>query len=117
MQKSFGYSIKPRFGLFSQPYPIASGESNAFPKTRCRKGEDGLVETEPRNFYTKRLRKGASEDVLFMKSSKICRGDPYQDKKKQGRPFDPEGYLKAGHEAPFKPAKSIHMKIPNKPPY
>jgi hypothetical protein len=104
--------------LFSQPYPIASGDDAGFQKTKARRNADGEVITEPRNFYTKRLRKGASEDVFFSKPSYICRGDPYKDRGKQiGRPFDPNGYLKAGHEAKFKPAKMVHVKADKKLPY
>jgi hypothetical protein len=103
--------------LFSQPYPIASGENNKYPKTKCRKDEDGSVLTGPRNFYTKRLRKGASEDVLFTRPTYICRGDLYKDKKPFGRPFDPEGYLKAGHEYKFKPAKTVKEKVKANLPY
>ena len=34
-----------------------------------------------------------------------------------GRPIDPYGYLKAGHDAPFKPAKRVKEPIKNNIPY
>jgi len=86
-------------------------------KRARRNPDDGEVITDPRNFYTKRLKKGKSEDVFFSKPSYLCRGDMYQDKKRMGRPFDPEGYLKAGHEVKFKPAKQVPERVKNNMPY
>jgi hypothetical protein len=110
---------RPRFGLFSQPAPIAISESNAFKQTECRKNEEGLVDTEPRNFYTTRMKKGATDKILFSKPGYNCLGDPYQEAKtsKARRPFVKDGWKMAGHDFNFKPARTVHHKVPNKLPY
>lgn len=59
-----------------------------------------------------------SEDVFFSKPGYNCLQDPYHDRGKPiGRPYDPKGYLKAGHDQKFKPAKMIHEKVKNNIPY
>jgi hypothetical protein len=56
--------------------------------------------------------------VLFSKPSYLCTGDLYQDKAfKVGRPFDPEGHIKAGHEVSFKPAKIVQERVKANIPY
>jgi len=73
-------SYRQRFGLFSQPVSTAIGETNKFKDKPARRNEDGEVITEPRNFYTKREKKGKAEDVYFTKGSFIAVGDPYVQK-------------------------------------
>jgi hypothetical protein len=41
------------------------------------KGEDGVI-VGPRNFYTKKGKKGNADDIFFSKPSYSCTGDPYQ---------------------------------------
>ena len=69
--------FRQRFGLFSQPVSTAIGETNKYKQKPPRRNEDGEVETEPRNFYTQRMRKGKDEKVYFSKGSYIAVGDPY----------------------------------------
>jgi len=84
-----------------------------FPKKKARRDAEGAVITEPRNFYTRRPRKGAADDVLFSKPSYNCKGEPYvANTLKGGRTFPKETYKKGGHEIDFKPAKVVHEKVP-----
>ena len=50
-----------RFGLFSQPPPIAIGETNMYPKVPHPRNEENKPETAERNFYTGSLLKGKVE--------------------------------------------------------
>ena len=56
---------------------MAVSESNAFRQTECKKDEEGDVVTAPRNFYTSRMKKGATDAILFGKPGYNCLGDPY----------------------------------------
>ena len=76
--------------------------------------------TEERNFYTTRLKKGSIDKVLFEKRPGYnCIGDPYVEAiaSKAGRTQTKDGWKIAGHDFNFKPAKSVHHKVPNKLPY
>jgi hypothetical protein len=57
--------FRQRFGLFSQPVSTAIGETNKYKTKPSKRNEDGEVETEPRNFYTTRMKTGKSEKVFF----------------------------------------------------
>lgn len=78
----------------------------------AKKDESGRVITDPRNFTTKKLKKGKIDAVLFQKPSYICTGDLYKSRSvMQLRTVSKDGYLKAGHEAPFKPVKNPKEKL------
>lgn len=55
----------------------AIGETNKFKDKPARRNEDGEVETEPRNFYTTKMKAGKAEDVYFGKGTYVAVGDPY----------------------------------------
>ena len=103
---------RPRFGLFSQPVSTAIGETNKYPKTKCNKDEEGAVILGPRNFYTGRMKKGAADDSLFSRPP-YAKGDKYiQPSSKLGR-GEKNGYMKAGHDMDWKPAKVCNLeKVP-----
>ena len=56
VEDSFSLAAKQRFGLFGAPAPVALGDNGEYKKTKCYKGEDGVI-TGPRNFYTGDLKK------------------------------------------------------------
>lgn len=99
-----------RFGLFSQPPPIAVGESNIYPTKTAQKDEDtGKPVSGPRNFYTKQFLKGKIEShpkrgsSYFAPATFNAPGDKYHDPKPMGR-----GQGKAPMmDVPFKPAKTV----------
>ena len=66
---------RPRFGLFSQPVSTAIGENHMFKSKDRKLDEDGHVFTGPRNFYTKKAKRGKIDAVLFGKPSYISIGD------------------------------------------
>lgn len=74
--------------------------------------------TEPRNFYTNKTKKGKDDKVYFNRPTYVTSGDPFKQVALQtmGRSYSKDGYLKAGHDKPFKPAKSVSVKVP-RPPY
>ena len=69
---------RPRFGLFSQPVSTAIGDTNAYKKVSPRKDENGAVISGPRNFTTKKGKKGGADDVYFSRSGYLCVGDPFK---------------------------------------
>jgi hypothetical protein len=75
------------------------------------------VITEPRNFFTTRLKKGSIDKVLLGAQGYNAVGCPYVDPKPMSRMHVKEGYKLAGHDLNFKPAKTVHTKVPNKLPY
>jgi len=84
-----------------------------FIKKKARRDEDGAVITDPRNFYTRRMRKGRGDDVLFTKPSYLCKGDLYRQRSlREGRTTVKDGYKIGGHDVDFKPAKVVHVKVP-----
>jgi len=102
-------SSKIRFGLFSQPGPVAIGETNKFPKTKCKKDpEEGYVVIGPRNFTTKPIKRGSVDTiVLFSTTSYNCRNDMYRPAIrdiKRLREKDPHLPV---HDMPMKPAKIV----------
>ena len=56
----------------------AIGENNKFLKHIPERDEDGYVKLGPRNFYTKKGKKGAADDIFLSKPSYICVGDPFR---------------------------------------
>lgn len=41
-----------------------------------------MVETAPRNFTTKNVKKGHTDQVLFSAPGYVCTGDPFKDSAK-----------------------------------
>ena len=101
---------RQRFGLFSQPPPVAIGESNIYPTKTANKDEDtGKPVTGPRNFYTGQFLKGKIEShpkrgsSYFSPAVFIAPGDKYKDPVLPGRGGGPAPMM----DAPFKPAKTV----------
>ena len=69
---------RPRFGLFSQPVSTAIGDTNKFIEKKADKDEDGKVIIGPRNFYTKKMKRGKTDAVYFGRQSYNACGDPFQ---------------------------------------
>jgi hypothetical protein len=64
--------------------------------------------TAPRNFTTKKTKKGHIDSVLFSAPGYLDKGDPYQDSGKfKMRAGKHDGHKEAGHDLAFKPAKDI----------
>jgi len=78
----------------------------------------GDVITELRNFYGKKGKKGAADDVFFSRPTYLCKGDPYRNRSAvAGRTLEKDGFKKAGHDIDFKPARVVHEKVPKHYPY
>ena len=106
------YNEKIRYGLFSQPAPLAVGETNAYLKVQSRKDPiSGEVATEMRNFYTKKLRPGQTDNVLFSKPGYNAIGDPYNQRSSTAgarAARQPDSWKKSGlHDINFKPARKV----------
>lgn len=54
-----------RHGLFTMPVSNAIGDNNYFPDKKARRDGEGHVITDPRNFTTKKPKKGHGPDVTF----------------------------------------------------
>ena len=70
--------------------------------------------TDPRNFYTKRMRGGKDEGVYFEKGTYNCIGDPFKmaASAMMGRGSgEKDGFRKGGHDFDFKPAKNVREKM------
>ncbi len=104
---------RQRFGLFSQPVSVAIGDTNKFITTKANRDEEGRVIIGPRNFYTKKEKKGKIDSVYFLKPSYNASGDPYRPMTASAgmRSLTKDGFLKAGHEMNFKPAKIVKEKL------
>ena len=110
---SINYSNKQRFGLFSQPFSTANGETNYFKPTKSRKNEDGDVQTEPTHFKAGILPHGAKGRVpnAYRDFTSTAPGDPYHNPVKAGlRQYKPNEFLKGGHEKDFAMAKTVTHK-------
>ena len=94
---------KQRYGLFSYS-TLAIGDDSIGRSTKPRRDAEGHVETAPKNFYTKRMRRGKSPDVYFTKPAFCTIGDPYVKK-------SPKKVVTDSDVPPFKPAGSIEEKI------
>lgn len=87
-----------------------------FVQKKAQKDADGHVIIGPRNFYTKRMRKGGADDVLFSKPGYNCLKDPYRPMTEKGqRTVVKDGFKLGKHEMDFKPAKIVHEKVPKAP--
>ena len=76
-KESFDLAQKPRHGMFSVPISTAIGDDTYYKPIPARVDADGAVITDPRNFTTKNVKKGAADDVYFSKPPYISQGDPY----------------------------------------
>lgn len=109
---SFAVAQKMRHGLFTMPVSTAIGDNNYFPTKKARRDQDGHVITDPRNFTTKKAKKGMGPDATFSKPVFATVGDPFKDANTGPmRVSKHEGYKVAGHDKDFKPAKSIMRKV------
>lgn len=112
MGESFETGQKQRFGLFSSPFSNAIGETNFTRELKPKIDEDKRVIIGPPNFNTSPMKKGREDRALFEKPDYTAVGCPYVPRKENlTRSTTKDGYIKAGHELPFKPAKIV----PNKP--
>ncbi len=85
--------------MFSVPISTAIGDDTYFQPKKARRDAEGAVITDPRNFTTKNVRKGHTDEVLFSKPSYVTVGDPF--KESSGVPMrskTKDGYKAAGHE-------------------
>eukprot|EP00357_Protocruzia_adherens_P037001 CAMPEP_0115026734 /NCGR_PEP_ID=MMETSP0216-20121206/34958_1 /TAXON_ID=223996 /ORGANISM="Protocruzia adherens, Strain Boccale" /LENGTH=279 /DNA_ID=CAMNT_0002401937 /DNA_START=28 /DNA_END=863 /DNA_ORIENTATION=+ len=98
---------KPRYGLFSQPAPLAIGENSADTKKKPRRDEDGNVLTGPRNFLTTGTKKGKGRDGLFSEVGYLALGDPYIEQAKIKRKQEREKNSKNPHDVAFKPGGAL----------
>lgn len=111
-QDSFPMAQKQRHGLFTMPISTAIGDNNYFPTKKARRDSEGAVITDPRNFTTKKPKKGMGAEVTFSKPVFATVGDPYKSQASAPmRTSKHEGYKDAGHDKDFKPAKSINRKV------
>ena len=109
---SFALGQKMRHGFFSLPISTAIGDDSYYRDKKARKDADGHVITEPRNFTTKKVKKGHIDSVLFSKPDYVSIGDPF--KEANGIPMRKpikESYKEVGHEMNFKPAKTVQRKV------
>lgn len=51
--------------MFSVPISTAIGDTNYFKPKPARRDAEGAVITDPRNFTTKNIKKGHTDEVLF----------------------------------------------------
>lgn len=98
--------------MFSMPVSNAIGDNNYFPVKKARRDQEGAVITDPRNFTTKKPKKGHGPDVTFTKPTFATIGDPYKNAATVPmRSSKHEGYKDAGHDKDFKPAKSLQRHV------
>ena len=77
-------------------------------KVAKRDPEDGSVVIGPRNFTTKPLKRGRTDQQLFSAPSYNCRTDLYKRAIREiSRTIVKDGHLKAGHDAAYRPAKIV----------
>ena len=65
--------------MFTMPISTAIGDNNYFPTKKARRDELGAVITDPRNFTTKKPKKGQGVEVTFGKPTFATVGDPYNN--------------------------------------
>ena len=75
---SFPMAQKQRHGLFTMAVSTAIGDNNYFPTKKARRDGEGAVITDPRNFTTKKPKKGMGAEVTFTKPVFATVGDPYK---------------------------------------
>ena len=99
---------KMRHGMFSVPISTAIGDDTYFKPKPARRDAEGAVITDPRNFTTKNVKKGKTDDALFSKPTYVSIGDPFKEQNKLPmRTAKPDGFKEAGHDLNFKPAKTV----------
>ena len=78
----------------------------------ARKDEEGHVILGPRNFTTKKVKKGHLDSVLLDKPSYVSVNDPYNKpvEKVMRDNNDHDLHKEAGHDIKFKPAKHVREK-------
>jgi hypothetical protein len=87
----------------------AVGDNHLFKPKVKRVDEDGRVITEPKNFYTNKMKVGHTDNVLFMKPSYIAVGDPFkQAALGMTRTTKKDGHIDAGHDKRFVNAKVVN---------
>lgn len=110
--ESLTLTQKMRHGMFTMPVSNAIGDNNYFPDKKARRDSEGAVITDPRNFTTKKPKKGMGVDATFSKPIFVTVGDPYKvSASVPMRTSKHEGYKDAGHDKDFKPAKDINRKV------
>lgn len=89
-----------------------------YPPKEARRDEDGVI-TEPRNFFTKKVRTGKADDIYFQRPSYLATGDPFKAAALgMTRTSKKDGHLEAGHDKVFSPAKVPLVRVPKAPfPY
>jgi len=76
----------------------------------ANRDEEGKPVVGPRNFTTKPMKKGKTENVYFARaSSYLGIGDPFKEAAFQMRCSEKDGHIKAGHDKAFKPAKLVRQ--------
>lgn len=90
MAESFDVAKKQKqgvkHGMFQMPTTTALGDTNKFPKTlHARDPETGKPLTEPRNFFTAKIKQGKSDEVYI--------GADKRDFKKKMPDVDKERYV------------------------
>ena len=96
------------------------GDTNKFPTKPARRDpESGEVLSDPKNFYTKKAKSGRTDIIYFQKPSYISSGDPFRNAAMNTlRTQKKDGHIKiGGHDAAFKPAKIIKVKVEAAFPY
>lgn len=68
--------------MFSVPISTAIGDDTYFKPKPPRRDAEGAVITDPRNFTTKNVKKGKTDDALFSKPSYVSIGDPFKETNK-----------------------------------
>lgn len=110
--ESLTLTQKMRHGMFTVPVSNAIGDNNYFPDKKARRDSEGAVITDPRNFTTKKPKKGMGVDATFSKPIFVTVGDPYKvSASVPMRTSKHEGYKDAGHDKDFKPAKDTMRKV------
>ena len=89
----------------------AVGDTNFSVPVKPRRDEEGAVITEPRNFYTTKMKTGKTDAQLFMRPSYTTTGDPFKQVAKMAlRTTVKDGHVKAGHDKAFCPTKEVMAK-------
>jgi hypothetical protein len=65
--------------MFSVPISTAIGDDTYFQPKKARRDAEGAVITDPRNFTTKNVKKGHTDEVLFSKPTYVTVGDPFKE--------------------------------------
>jgi hypothetical protein len=101
---------KARFGLFSQPPPLAVGDTSYFNPKKANKNEAGKPITEVRGIYAVGSKTGKSASNYFNRAEYV--GEPYVDPSRRAL-IEAKNNKKRGssHDAEFKPASGYKTVI------